>query len=77
MNICHDYSVKWRFKFGHSKSLLFIAGQKNVAKDQSIVLGNVTLTRVNQIDVLGKVFTSNGTSSEHMNNRIKDTRLSF
>ena len=74
VDICYEYSVKWRFKFGENKSLFFIAGNKNVAKDPNIILGSVSLKRVDRIDVLGKVFTSNGASTEHMLNRMKKSR---
>ena len=74
VNICYSYSVKWRFKFGENKSLFFIAGNKNVARNPHIELGSSTLKQVDRIDVLGKVFTSNLKPTSHMDNRMQKSR---
>ena len=74
VNICYAYSLKWRFKFGENKSLFFIAGNNNVARNPQIVLGTVPLKLVDHIDVLGKVFTSNAKSTKHIDNRMQKCR---
>ena len=74
VDICYNYSIKWRFKFGVNKSLFCVAGNKNIAQDPEIMLGQTKLNKVEQINVLGKIFECNGQSTEHVNSRMQKCR---
>ena len=74
VNVCYNYSIKWRFKFGVKKSSFYVAGNKNAVYDSEVMLGHTRLNLVEQINVLGKIFESNGQSAEHVNSRIQKCR---
>ena len=74
VSLCFDYSIKWRFKFGITKSQFFIAGSKNVELNPVIKLGNSELTVSDSMEILGKTYSSNGKASEHIYNRMQKCR---
>ena len=74
VDICYDYSRKWRFNFGIDKSKFFISGYKLVELNPSILLGDVKLPVSESIEVLGKIHTRCGSSLDHISERMSKCR---
>ena len=74
VNICYNYSKRWRFNFGVKKSVFFIAGPITFLENPSINLGESALKLSESMEVLGKTYTSDGRSETHIFNRIQKSR---
>ena len=77
IDICSEYSAKWRFKFGIAKSKCMIVGKKLTVSDPHWTLGLDKLDNVDKLDILGVRFTSDGCSSANVEQRISKARQAF
>ena len=76
VNICYHYSCKWRFVFGPSKSKC-IKMYKHISapmESPDIWLGSNELEFVNDVEILGRVFSNNLSSQDHIDIRIPNSR---
>ena len=76
VNICYHYSCKWRFVFGPSKSKCIKMYKRISAPMESpdIWLGSNKLEFVNNVEILGRVFSNNLSSQDHIHIRIRNSR---
>ena len=76
VNICYHYSCKWRFVFGPSKSKCIKIYKRISAPMESpdIWLGSNKLEFVNNVEILGRVFSNNLSSQDHIDIRIRNSR---
>ena len=74
VTLCYNYSMKWRFKFGVKKTQFYIAGSKHSVIDPVIMLGDKRIPLTDSIEILGKTFSENGKSMDHILDRITKCR---
>ena len=76
VNICYHYSCKWRFVFGPIKSKCIKMYKRISAPMESpdIWLGSNKLEFVNNVEILGRVFSNNLSSQDHIDIRIRNSR---
>ena len=76
VNICYHYSCKWRFMFGPSKSKCIKMHKRISASTEllDIWLGSNKLEFVNNVEILGRVFSNNLSSQDHIDIRIRNSR---
>ena len=79
INICHNYSVTWRFKFGLSKSQCMVTGYKPHCFVNTPVwyLGNNVMNTVNSLEILGVTFTSSINYDSHIQTRVQKCKRSM
>ena len=76
VNICYHYSCKWRFVFVPFKSKC-IKMYKRISAPMElpdIWLGCNKLEFLNNVEILGRVFSNNLPSEDHIDIRIRDSR---
>ena len=76
VNICYHYSCKWRYVFGPSKSKC-IKMYKHISapmESPDIWLGGNKLEFVNDVEILGRVFSNNLSLQDHIDIRIRNSR---
>lgn len=81
VNMCYMYSCKWRFSFGPTKSKCIMMGNRSpispsqpVMSQPVIWLGTSQLEFVEKVAILGRVFTCNLSSQEHISFRLQSSR---
>ena len=77
INMCYNYSIKWRFTYGIKKTFCLTIGNKNTVKHPNLHLGNEQVKNVNSTEILGYTFNTCGTSIDHISNRIQRARKSM
>ena len=79
MNICYEYSVKWRYEFNYVKSGIVTFGEVKCVHCQSIndrdwVLGNGSVDELYEYKTLGVVKKFIGSFSSNVDENIDKTR---
>ena len=79
MNICYEYSVKWRYEFNHVKSSIVTFGEAERVHCQSMkerdwVLGNDSVDELYKYKNLGVVKNCIGSFSFNADENIDKTR---
>ena len=74
IDTCYDYSQKWRFAFGASKTVCMISGNVSFIDEPNWFLGTETIQKSDSIEILGTVFSSSSSSNLHVNKRIQACR---
>ena len=75
VDICYRYSCKWRFSFGPSKSKCIIMRNRSMSLPQpDIWLGTSKLQFVDRVEILGRVFSYNLSSQDHISSRMQSSR---
>ena len=79
MNICYEYSVKWRYEFNHVKSGIVTFGEAKRVHCQSMnerdwVLGNDSVDELYEYKNLGVVKNYIGSFSSNADEDIDKTR---
>ena len=76
VNICYHYSCKWRFVFGPFRSKCIKMYKRISAPMESpdIWSGSNKLEFANNVDILGRVFSNNLSSQDHIDVRICNSR---
>ena len=77
IDVCHNYSITWRFKFGIRKTKCMIYGNNLHPSPPKWRLGSDVIAIDNKLDILGTTFTKDGQCTEHVENRIRKCRQSF
>ena len=77
IDTCYEYSSRWRFRFNKEKSMCMIIGNCPLVDEPKWYMHDTELNNVNRMEVLGTVFNSGGTCTEHVDSRIKKCRQSF
>ena len=76
INICHEYSQRWRFKFGIKKTKCMCIG-KSLLPEFKWYLGSSPISKEPNMEILGNVFNENYKFTEHIQSRIRKCRQSF
>ena len=75
VDICYRYSCKWRFSFGPSKSKCIIMRKRSISLSQpDIWLGTSKLQFVDRVQILGRVFSHNLSTQDHISSRMQSSR---
>ena len=77
IDICYDYSKKWRFNFGIKKTKCMIVGKSIIQREPEWYLGHSQILVDNKLEILGTVFSCDGKYNEHINSRIRKCRNSY
>ena len=77
IDVCHNYSITWRFKFGIRKTKCMIYGNNLHPSPPKWRMGSDVIAIDNKLDILGTTFTKDGQCTEHVENRIRKCRQSF
>ena len=77
IDTCHTYSQRWRFKFGITKTKCMIVGKNILSNVPQWKLGTHEISNVKQLEILGTVFSDDGTSKNHVDTRIRKCRQAF
>ena len=79
MQICYDYSLKWRYEFNHSKSGVVTFGETRLVhciamKERKWILGNDNVKELYEYKNLGVVKNYIGSFSSNVEEHIDKTR---
>ena len=74
INICYNYSTRWRFKFGIKKTLCMTSGKSLFKTNPVWTLGSQAISTVESLEILGNIFTSNVSSDAHIRKRTHACR---
>ena len=74
IDVCYRYSTKWRFNFNPTKTKYMVAGKALFITEPKVELGKDLISRVEHIDVLGTTFSSDFSTTDHLNKRIQSSR---
>jgi hypothetical protein len=77
IDICTDYSKRWRFNFNKDKSKCMLIGKNPFIVEPSLYMNGCMLENVNTLEILGNIYNQTGSSSDHINKRIAKCRQSF
>ena len=77
VDACYYYSKKWRFNFGIKKSKCMTVGVNKFKNEPRWRLGFQTMENEITLEMLGVLFSSDGHSNPHVNNRIMKCRRLF
>jgi hypothetical protein len=77
IDICTEYASLWRFRFGVNKSKCMIAGESSLKVNHKWYLGNECMENTNSLEILGNVFSQDGSSKLNIDKRIKSCRQSY
>lgn len=77
IDICVEYSARWRFRFNKDKSKCIIIGKNSFISEPKWCLNGQLLENVKSLEILGNVFNNSGSGIDHVENRIKKCRQSF
>ena len=72
----HEYSQRWRFKFGIKKTKCVCIG-KSLLPEFKWYLGSSPISKEPTMEILGNVFNENYKFTEHIQSRIRKCRQSF
>ncbi len=70
IDICVQYSLRWPFKFNASKSMCMIVGKCPLTTEPEWIMNRESLCNVSRLEVLGNVFSGQGTCSDRIQQRI-------
>ena len=78
MQICYDYSLKWRYEFSHSKSGVVAVGETRLVhciamKERKWILGNDNVNELYEYKNLGVVKNYIGSFSSNVEENIDKT----
>ena len=71
IDTCYNYSVKWRFNFGVSKTKCMVAGRSLLKDTPKFDLDNCPISLVDHLDVLGVRFNSHVLANDHVSQRLR------
>ena len=79
MNICHQYSVTWRYEFNHLKSCVVTFGEaksvhSRLLTEREWLLGETTVNELCEYKNLGVLKNYIGSFSSNVENNIEKTR---
>ena len=74
IDTCYNYSQKWRFTFGASKTVCMISGNVSFIDEPNWFLGTEIIQKFDSIEILGTMFSSSSSSNLHVNKRVKACR---
>ena len=79
MNLCHAYSIKWRYEFNREKSGIVTSGESkrvhsDAMKDRTWVLGGESVTELYEYKNVGVVKNYIRSFSTNANDNIDKTR---
>ena len=77
INICVQYSVRWRFNLNQEKSKCMIVGKSPFIYEPHWYMDSNELCIVDKLEILGNIFNSKGSGVDHVNKRIARCRQSF
>ncbi len=77
IDICVQYSLRWRFNFNQKKSKCMIVGKCPFICEPHWYMKDNELCNVDKLEILGNIFNTNGSCIDHVNNRIAKCRQSF
>ena len=78
IDICTEYAVKWRFKFGISKSKCMVAGHSLFKAEPHWQLSNnMSMENVDALETLGVVLSNDGTADINVQKRINKCRQAY
>ena len=79
INICHEYALTWRIKFGMAKSQCMVAGYNCECFVESPLwhLGGKPMNTVNRLEILGVNFTSSVNYDAHIQTRVQKCKRSM
>ena len=75
INICTEYSTKWRFNFGVKKSKTIVIGKDNY--NPVWYINHNKLDTVNEVELLGVTIDNKGSYNSHVSKRISACRRSM
>ena len=74
INICYQYSRKWRFRFGINKTHCMISNKNPFIKYPSWNLGGHKIKNTVSLEIIGTMFTSNISCDAHIDKRANASR---
>ena len=74
INLCYQYSRKWRFSFGINKTHCMISNKNPFIKYPSWNLGGYKIKNAETLEILGTMFTSNISCDAHIDKRVNASR---
>ena len=77
INICQNYSRRWRFNFNKEKSNCMIIGKCPFINEPKWYMDGHLLQNVQSLEILGNVYNHEGSSSDHVSHRLRKCRQSF
>lgn len=77
IDVCVNYSIRWRFKFNTEKSKCLISGKCPFVKEPNWFMSSHLLKNVDQMEILGNIYNTDNTCTSHVENRINKCRQSF
>ena len=77
IDICENYSKQWRFRFGINKTKCMIVGSDMFKRPASLYLGNNTIDNVDELEILGTIFSSKLNPLCNINKRTNSCRQSM
>ena len=79
LNICHEYSITWRFMYNPIKSQCILVTETNFPFQQypNLFMGAENIPWNDTVTILGCVFNKKGNSNSHVEDRINKCQRSF
>lgn len=77
INICTTYAETWRFNFNIKKSKCIIVGDHKFVNDPQWLLKDGKMDNVDELSILGTIFTADNKGNVHVDHRIKKCRGAF
>ena len=77
INICVNYANTWRFTFNIKKSKCVILGKTHFYEQPAWSLGGAKLDIVENLDILGVVFSETQNSAQHVDKRTSKCRGAY
>ena len=74
IDLCYQYSRKWRFIFGINKTHCMISNKNPFIKYPSWNLGGHKIKNAETLEILGTMFTSNISCDAHIDKRVNASR---
>ena len=80
IDICQGYAQNWSFTFGRSKSKCLVTGNTHIFASGNLTsrfswsLGENTIETVDELNILGVTYSSNGSFTSHVNARCSAAR---
>ena len=77
IDMCVQYSMKWRFKFNPVKTKCFISGKHRFNNEPKWLIGENVIEVTNELDILGSTFSEDGKGRAHVERRINSCRRNY
>ena len=74
IDVCYNYSKKWRFVFGFAKTRCTVFGDAKFYSPPTWTLGQDAVNNTDNLDILGVNLRADLKSSTHVSNRISAAR---